>query len=468
MKRDPYKGLPPFARDYLDGARSSLRVVRGFHSWIQRTGRAILQLEPRDVELVVGLILPTRKPRQAQAVRRNLFRYLGWLHERHLLRFDPKTLWPRGVELPPLAARFTKGLQPTHKPATIAGYQTVLRHFHVWLDSQSLTLDTFDRAHASAWVQWLAARELSACHRVHSIGSVRMYFRWLEEQPEYHGRPSDDLFRGSDFPKLPQYLPRPVPDDLDRVIQKRLRKARDPTALGLLLMRRTGLRIGELRALPFHCIHLDDKGRQFLKVPLGKLNSERLVPIDRKTFRVLDRVRIAGSLGKRGPRRSLLFQRPDGKPIPYPDFCLALKKACRGLVFAEPMTSHRLRHTYATSMLSAGVSIPVLMKLLGHRSYRMTLRYAAVTLETVTAEYVDAVDKIEERYNLRRPNAATDASDASPEKSLTDLARYLLKNVEDAGLNKEEARSVVRRLHRLNRIVQRLLRDCARASTRPE
>jgi hypothetical protein len=42
------------------------------------------------------------------------------------------------------------------------------------------------------------------------------------------------------------------------VIQRRLRKARGPTALGLLLMRRTGLRIGELRALPFHCVHLDD------------------------------------------------------------------------------------------------------------------------------------------------------------------------------------------------------------------
>lgn len=468
MKRDPYKGLPAFARQYLDETRSGHRVVRGFHGWLQRTGRALLQLEPRDIELAVGLILPIRKQREAQAVRRNLVRYLAWLHEHNLLRFDPQILSPRGAELPPLAVRFTKGLEPTHRPATIAGYRTVLRHFHVWLDSQSLTLDTFDRSHVASWLQWLAARELSACHRVHSIGSVRMYFRWLEEQPDYHGRPSEELFRGSDFPKLPQYLPRPVPDDLDRVIQKRLRKARDLTSLGLLLMRRAGLRIGELRALPYHCVHVDDKGRRFLKVPLGKLNSERLVPIDRKTFRVLDNIRVAGSLGKRGPRRAMLFQRPDGKLIPYPDFCAALKKACRGLVFAEPMTSHRLRHTYATSMLSAGVSVPVLMKLLGHRSYRMTLRYAAVTLETVTAEYVEAVENIEQRYDLRRRGGAIDTSNVSPEKSLADLARYLLKTVEDAGVDKQEARSVVRRLQRLDRIVQRLLRDCAKSSTRPE
>lgn len=467
MKRDPYKGLPPFARQYLDEARSGHRVVRAFHRWIQRTGRAILQLEPRDIDLV-GLTLPTRKPSQARAVRRSLFRYLRWLHERRLLALDPLLLWPRGAELPSLVVRFTTGLQPTHRPATISGYKTALRHFHVWLDSHSLTVDTLDRPRAAAWLQWLADRELSACHRVHTIGCVRMYFRWLEEQPEYRGIRSDDLFRGSDLPKLPQYLPRPVPNDLDRVIQRRLRKARDLTAFGLLLMRRTGLRIGELRALPLHCVHVDDQGRQFLKVPLGKLNSERLVPIDRRTFRVLDNIRVAGSLGKRGLRRSLLFQRPDGKPIPYPDFCLALRKACRGLVFDQPMTSHRLRHTYATSMLSAGVSIPVLMKLLGHRSYRMTLRYAAVTLETVTAEYVEAVANIEQRYDLRHPTTASDASDASPEKSLADLARYLLKTVEDAGLDKNEARSVVRRLHRLNRVVQRLLRDCARVSTRPE
>jgi|GEM_PF-3877170 len=38
-----------------------------------------------------------------------------------------------------------------------------------------------------------------------------------------------------------------------------------------------------------------------------------------------------------------------------------------------------MRHTYATTMLRAGVSLPALMKLLGHRTANMTLRYVEIT-----------------------------------------------------------------------------------------
>jgi integrase len=49
---------------------------------------------------------------------------------------------------------------------------------------------------------------------------------------------------------------------------------------GLLLMRLTGLRIGELCSLERNCIRRDHLNNCFLKVPLGKLNTERLVPMD--------------------------------------------------------------------------------------------------------------------------------------------------------------------------------------------
>ncbi|NCQ22368.1 MAG: tyrosine-type recombinase/integrase, partial [Sphingomonadales bacterium] len=37
----------------------------------------------------------------------------------------------------------------------------------------------------------------------------------------------------------------------------------------------------------------------------------------------------------------------------------------------KPVTFHRLRHTYATTLMSAGVSIVAIMKLLGHRRIAM-------------------------------------------------------------------------------------------------
>ena len=48
---------------------------------------------------------------------------------------------------------------------------------------------------------------------------------------------------------------------------------------------------------------------------------------------------------------------------------------------------HQLRHTYATSLLRAGVSLPALMKLLGHRCANMTLRYVEITQKDLQREF---------------------------------------------------------------------------------
>jgi integrase/recombinase XerD len=48
---------------------------------------------------------------------------------------------------------------------------------------------------------------------------------------------------------------------------------------------------------------------------------------------------------------------------------------------------HQFRHTYATEMLRVGVTLPSLMKLLGHSSADMTMRYLKITLPDVQREF---------------------------------------------------------------------------------
>ncbi|XXF81406.1 hypothetical protein P2318_17105 [Myxococcaceae bacterium GXIMD 01537] len=50
--------------------------------------------------------------------------------------------------------------------------------------------------------------------------------------------------------------------------------------------------------------------------------------------------------------------------------------------------------------MNGGMSLMGVMKLLGHRDYRMTLRYTEITLETVGSEYHAALAKLESRYRL--------------------------------------------------------------------
>ena len=61
------------------------------------------------------------------------------------------------------------------------------------------------------------------------------------------------------------------------------------------------------------------------------------------------------------------------------------------------MTSHQLRHTYATALVNAGVSLQALMALLGHVSAEMSLRYGRLFDATVRTEYERALDLAKQR-----------------------------------------------------------------------
>ena len=52
---------------------------------------------------------------------------------------------------------------------------------------------------------------------------------------------------------------------------------------------------------------------------------------------------------------------------------------------------HRFRHTFATDMILAGVSLPALMQLMGHAKIETTLDYVQLTSQDVYRQYARAV-----------------------------------------------------------------------------
>jgi integrase/recombinase XerD len=52
---------------------------------------------------------------------------------------------------------------------------------------------------------------------------------------------------------------------------------------------------------------------------------------------------------------------------------------------------HRLRHTFASDMVRAGVSLPALMQLMGHARIETTMVYVEVTPLEVYQQYAKAV-----------------------------------------------------------------------------
>src|SRR5581483_7550645 len=91
---------------------------------------------------------------------------------------------------------------------------------------------------------------------------------------------ADQLIRRQDFPPLPVYLPRALSLQDDQRLQEQLRRTGGWEAAALLLLRLTGMRIGECMDLPAGCLRQIGPDVWSIHVPLGKLHTERMVPAD--------------------------------------------------------------------------------------------------------------------------------------------------------------------------------------------
>ena len=86
--------------------------------------------------------------------------------------------------------------------------------------------------------------------------------------------------------------------------------------------------------------------------------------MDDNTVELLKKLQDKGKNNK-----TWLLESPTGYKTRYASYVKIMHEVCKGLQIDGRMTTHRLRHTYATSLLSGGMSIASVMKLLGHKNY---------------------------------------------------------------------------------------------------
>ena len=224
--------------------------------------------------------------------------------------------------------------------------------------------------------------------------------------------PDRRLMFAADVPRPPHQLPRALAPNTDAALMDAVADLPDLFArVALIVLRGAGLRMGELLDLELDCVVDYGPTGHWLRVPLGKLNSERSIPLDEATLGVLTQWRA-----QRGTQRALPHQR-DGRMV---DFLFlehgrrpghtrikrGLADAVRtaGLTGADGqplhVTPHQLRHTYATALANSGMSIQGLMALLGHTTPEMTLRYATLASPTLRAAYETAMGRMRPRLPI--------------------------------------------------------------------
>jgi integrase len=341
----------------------------------------------------------------------------------------PRWSWERHLESVPESIRATmvrylECCVGTHARSTVSHTATRLAYFgrHLAAVDPALTsLAELDRQrHIEPYLTTVANTRhhrtgalLSASERRSRIFVVSNMLEAIAEWG-WAEAPARRLFFSRDAPRLPRPLPRYLPPDADRKVLRALESS--PHRLladALLLLRATGLRIGELVDLELDCVHEVPGQGAWLKVPLGKLDSERMVPLDDQTVDIVDRIACHRSPGRplRHPRTGRLVEfllTHQGRRLSPDTLRDELARASRDAGL-DTVTPHQLRHTYATALVNAGVSLQALMVLLGHQTAAMSLRYGRLFDATVRADYERALTLAKERMGPVLPATSTPA-----------------------------------------------------------
>jgi site-specific recombinase XerD len=355
--------------------------------------------------------------------------------------------------------RYLEKIAVARRPNTVINSRTATNGFIRYLESEHPEVSSFrelERRHVESWFRHLAQRPLKKSTRRNAMIKMRVFLDTIQEE-RWQEAPPLPLFERGDLPPEDQQLPRPLSPEVDRALQQELRRRDGLIPKALLFMRQTGLRLQELLDLTTDSLHEFSRGRWSLHVPLGKLHNERVIPVDAETAQLfVEMLKLRGS-STGETLAGFLLTHPDGRRYSREALRHALAAAERRAGLSEHPTPHRLRHSYATELLRAGIRLPVLMKLLGHRTIAMTLRYAALTGMDVQRAYAEAMDVVKELYDLAsvRPKRGRAETASAIHRSIrerleevaTDLERLRRDHVRTA--RKKKVQRLRERLRRL-------------------
>lgn len=250
-----------------------------------------------------------------------------------------------------------------------------------------------DRLAIRGFLAHLTRKKLNKRSIARSLSAVRSLYKYLHRNEQVEANPA----RSVNSPKQDKYLP----GYLDRAQIELLFESAELKATSgkfsdvrncaiLELFYSTGMRLSELRGV--NRMDLDLLSQQ-VKVR-GKGRKERIIPIGDHAQLALrnyesKRDELLRAIGQTGDRTAF-FLSTRGKRISV----RAIQNAVKGFLekFDESagLSTHSLRHTFATHLLDAGADLRAVQELLGHASISTTQIYTHTSIERLKQVYQKA------------------------------------------------------------------------------
>ena len=271
---------------------------------------------------------------------------------------------------------------------TLAAYRRDLDRLTAFLSARAQgaawSYETVDHQTLRAFLAHLSRAKLSRRSIGRTMSAVRSFYRFLQRTDVIEANPARSVASPKAERHLPGYLTHTQAESLFALVQTRASEGNlaDVRNLALLeLLYSTGMRVSEIHGLNRADIDLVS---QQAKVR-GKGRKERIVPIgDHATLA------LRNYEAKRDSRDPAVFVNQRGKRLSISGIQKIVTALLDAVAGGEDLSTHSVRHSFATHLLDGGADLRAVQELLGHASIATTQIYTHTSVERLKQVYEKA------------------------------------------------------------------------------
>lgn len=274
---------------------------------------------------------------------------------------------------------------------TIQAYQHDIEEFERFLlSSGGLKFETIAYQDVRLFLAFLTEKQLSRTTIARKLSSLRSFFKYAIQQKWIENNPMELIQYNSKKQRLPDFF---YESEINTIFQAAERDDH-PSAIRnvaiLELLYATGMRVSECCQLKLSQI---DFNIQMIRV-IGKGNKERIVPVGDQAIAAISTYREElrenlMALIPNSPYSDYLFLSDKGKPLTAAQVRAILNRIVEHQGLNLKIHPHKLRHTFATHLLSNGADMRSVQELLGHVDLSSTQIYTHVTKDKLRQTYLE-------------------------------------------------------------------------------
>jgi len=290
-------------------------------------------------------------------------------------------------------SRFLAGGQNYAKNTAIA-YKGDLRDFLNYLKSKEKNTETVTSMNIRGFLISLRKRGLKSSSIARKLEAVKMFFDYLVEINEIQSNPARLIEPVKVDPYRAKYLSE---EEAKYLIEREFTgdsfmALRDKAMIEMYYG--CGLRLSELVSLNIkdlkfssNIVNVLGKGSKFRQVPI---NTEAAVSVNKylvKRQAILAKLKINDQVA--------IFVNTRGGRLTARSAARIVKKHLQKCSEKTGLSTHSLRHSFTTHLLTAGANLRAVQQMLGHASLKTTQKYSHITTGRLISIYKKAHPRAE-------------------------------------------------------------------------